>query len=173
MPPVAVTDLARAGPPARISAALGITEEQLAVLLGGDRPDWWSDTDTAEMIAGSARAQTALDHAAALAAAKLSARYDWGTASAAPAVAAIVTDLALERLYGDDVPDGVKYAASRSRTALKELADDRGRLLDTAGAAIAPRARVRTLPGAPPSMGGVDLDDFQRQRPVPPDGGRY
>ncbi|MCY4479120.1 MAG: hypothetical protein OXB97_04445 [Rhodospirillales bacterium] len=149
-----------------MATAFGLTDEQLEVLLGGDEPDGWGPDDTAEVAAATARAQTALDHATALVAAKLSARYDWTASSGAPAVAAIVTDLALERLHGDDVPDGARYAARRSRTALDSLAGDRGRLLDAGGAEIAPRGRVRTLPRAEPAMGGTALGNFPRN-PLP------
>ena len=162
MAPVTVDAFVAAFPAARIASGLNIDDPRLAVLLGGARPDWWTSEDENAVTAARARAQVALDDASALVAAALAGRYNWSAASAAPAVAAITRQKALERLHGDDIPKGAAKAARRADRALEALADGSASLLDASGARIPQTGRVRTLDEAPPAMGGVDLSGFPR-----------
>lgn len=95
---------------------------------------------------GSARTAPALADADAEIDAALAAAYDLPLAAGTyPALRAIACDLARLRLYDDAVPaEAVLGRATRSRARLREIADGRSALVDSAGDLVA--RRIETGP---------------------------
>ena len=89
--------------------------------------------------AGDDRLTSALTDASAEADAMIGQLYELPLpAGTWPLLRSAVCDLARQRLYDDEAPDTVRYAAERARKRLRELADGMKALVSETGA-LAPR----------------------------------
>ena len=158
-------------PAARLATALSLSDGQLDVLLGGAQPEGWDAAVDQPAVDGArSRLSAALDGAESQVAAGIATRYDWPAVSAAPLIPSIVAPLAMEALYGDDIPKGARAGGDRARALIQRLAKGGRRLLDASGAPYPEAGAAVAVARPAPSFAGRDLGGYVG--PAAPPGGR-